>query len=300
MADVRITEYTDPTCPWAWSAEPVRRRLRWLYGEAVEWDARMVVLSPTVEQQAHRGMTPRSLAAAYRRIAQEHGMPIDTRPRPRLVASLPACRATVAVRLHAPDAVQRVLRELRVLHFAGELIDEPGAITAAAATGGVDAATLAVWTADERVESELAEDMRLAREPLPAARVLDAKLANWSGGRRYTCPSYEVMRLADGVRVVIPGFQPFAVYDVITANLVPATSRREPPESVAEALRWADCPLATEEVAALCELSHADAREELGRVAQERCVGSDGFWSLRRPTPRRSRSASRRASPPGG
>lgn len=280
MADVRITEFTDPTCPWAWSAEPVRRRLRWLYGDALEWDVRMVVLSPSIADQPHRGMTPRSLAAAYRRIAQEHGMPIDTRPRPRLVASLPACRAVVAIRLNKPDAVQRVLRELRVLHFAGELIDEPATIAAAAATGGVDAGSLAAWTAQARVEAEVAEDMRLAREPMAAARVLDAKLANWSGGRRYTCPSYEIMRLSDGVRVAVPGFQPFAVYDVITANLVPSTGRRTPPESVGEALRWADCPLATKEVAALCELSHADAREELGRVADEWCVGADGFWSL--------------------
>ena len=280
MADVRITEFTDPTCPWAWSAEPVRRRLRWLYGDALEWDVRMVVLSPSVGDQPHRGMTPRSLAAAYRRIAQEHGMPIDTRPRPRLVASLPACRAVVAIRLNAPAAVQRVLRELRVLHFAGELIDEAGPLAAAAATGGVDAGSLATWTAQARVEPEVAEDMRLAREPMPAARVLDAKLANWSGGRRYTCPSYEIMRLSDGVRVAVPGFQPFAVYNVITANLVPSTGRRTPPKSVAEALRWADCPLATEEVAALCQLSHTDAREELGRVAWEHRVGADGFWTL--------------------
>lgn len=30
MADVRVTEFTDPACPWAWSAEPFRRRLEWL------------------------------------------------------------------------------------------------------------------------------------------------------------------------------------------------------------------------------------------------------------------------------
>jgi hypothetical protein len=35
-ADVRIYEFTDPGCPWAWSAEPVRRRLDWLYGERIE------------------------------------------------------------------------------------------------------------------------------------------------------------------------------------------------------------------------------------------------------------------------
>jgi predicted DsbA family dithiol-disulfide isomerase len=281
MGVVRITEFTDPTCPWAWSAEPFRRRLRWLYGDALDWDVRMVVLSPTADRPPHRGMTPRSLVTAYRRIAQEHGMPIDTRPRRRLVASLPACRAVVAVRVHAPEAVQRVLRELRVRHFCGDLVDEPAVIAAAASAAGLDPARVRSWMAQERVGAELAEDMRLAREPMPAARMLDARLANWSGGRRYTCPSYEITRSSDGVRVAVPGFQPFAVYDVITANLVPGTGRRTPPESVTAALRWADCPLATQEVAVLCELSHADAREELGRVADERCLGADGLWTLR-------------------
>ena len=42
------------------------------------------------------------------------------------------------------------------------------------------------------------------------------------------------MRLADGVRISVPGFQPFNVYDVITANLVPGLERREAPESVEE------------------------------------------------------------------
>ena len=35
---------------------------------------------------------------------------------------------------------------------------------------------------------------------IAAARVLDEKLANWSGGRRYTCPSYEIERVSDGVK----------------------------------------------------------------------------------------------------
>ena len=35
--DVCITEFTDPGCPWAYSAEPFRRRLRWLYGDKSAW-----------------------------------------------------------------------------------------------------------------------------------------------------------------------------------------------------------------------------------------------------------------------
>ena len=122
--------------------------------------------------------------------------------------------------------------------------------------------------------------MAAAREPLTAARVLDHKLANWSGGRRYTCPSYEIVRVADGVRIAVPGFQPFAVYDVVTANLVPGVDRREPPESVDEVLAWTGTPLATKEVAVVCDIDFAQARERLGRVADEEHVGADGFWSL--------------------
>jgi hypothetical protein len=124
------------------------------------------------------------------------------------------------------------------------------------------------------------KDMAAARRPMDAARVLDHKLANWSGGRRYTCPSYEIVRLSDGVRIAVPGFQPFPVYDVITANLVPGLDRREPPGSVEEVLRWAGTPLATREVAVVCDVGFEQAREELGRVASERHLGADGFWTL--------------------
>ena len=42
---VRINEFTDPGCPWAYSAEPFRRRLNWLYEGSIEWIPRMVVLA---------------------------------------------------------------------------------------------------------------------------------------------------------------------------------------------------------------------------------------------------------------
>ena len=115
---------------------------------------------------------------------------------------------------------------------------------------------------------------------MPAARVLDHKLANWSGGQRYTCPSYELLRLEDGVRIAVPGFQPFNVYDVITANLVPGLERRDDPGSVAEVLEWCDTPLATQEVAVVRDIPFEQAREELGRVAVEEHVGADGYWTL--------------------
>jgi predicted DsbA family dithiol-disulfide isomerase len=280
MAVVRITEFTDPACPWAYSAEPFRRRLDWLYGDRLRWRVRVVGLSERPEDYTERGFTPDVQASALRRIANDHGMPIDTSVRPRMEATIPACRAVVAVRRHAPERTRRLLRRLRVRHFAGSLLDEPATLHAAAEDAGVDPADLDRWAAEPETEVELREDMAAAREPLAAARVLDHKLANWSGGRRYTCPSYEIVRLSDGVRIAVPGFQPFAVYDVLLANLVPGLDRREPPATVAEVLAWTGTPLATREVAVVRDISHADAREQLGRVAVERHVGADGFWTL--------------------
>ncbi len=281
MADVCITEFTDPGCPWAYSAEPFRRRLSWLYGERLEWRARMVVLSESAEDYESKGFTPAKQAEAFATIAHEHRMPIDTRERPRMAATAPACRAVVAARLHAPESERPLLRKLRVRHFAGEPLDELGTIDGAAGDAGIEPSDLARWTEDPAVETAMREDMAAARHPLPAAGVLDEKLANWSGGRRYTCPSYEIVRLSDGVRIAVPGFQPFAVYDVVTANLVPSVERRDPPESVDEVLAWTGTPLATQEVAVVCDIPFEQAREELGRVAVERHVGADGFWTLR-------------------
>jgi predicted DsbA family dithiol-disulfide isomerase len=280
-ADVVIFEFTDPACPWAWSAEPFRRRINWLYGERIAWRPVLVGLARTPEDWAARGVTPAGQAASLKRIAHDHGMPIDTAERPRLAGTVDACRAVVAARLHAPEHERHLLRRLRVHNFMGDLLDEPETIAAAARDIGLDPRALREWAAGDDVAGALEEDMAHAREPMRSARVLDAKLANWSGGRRYTCPSYEICRVEDGVKIAVPGFQPFAAYDVVLANLVPGAERREPPASVAEVLEWTGTPLASQEVAVVCDIPREEARERLGRVAHEEHLGADGLWSLR-------------------
>jgi len=76
---VRITEFTDPICPWAYSAEPFRHRISWLYEEWIEWEPRMVVLAATREEQAAK-FTPDELAENLHKIASRYLMRIDTRP----------------------------------------------------------------------------------------------------------------------------------------------------------------------------------------------------------------------------
>jgi hypothetical protein len=240
----------------------------------------MVGLAETPSEFEAKGFTPEKIANSFARISHAHGMPIDTSVRERLSATVPACRAVIGVRINAPDAERLMLRRLRVRYMSGELLDTRETIAGAALDAGLDPADAERWAAGEDVSEALAADMERARRPMPAARLLDAKLANWSGGRRYTCPSYEICRVADDVRIAVPGFQPFAAYDVVLANLVPGTERREPPQSVEEVLAWTGTPLATREVAVVCDITHEQARERLGRVAQERHVGFDGFWTL--------------------
>jgi predicted DsbA family dithiol-disulfide isomerase len=280
-AAVRITEFTDPACPWAFAAEPSRRRLDWLYGDDIEWRPRMVGLHESGEEAEEKGLTPSAQARGLEQIALAQRMPIDTSERPRAAGTLPACAAVVAVRRHAPECERMLLRRLRVRHFSGELLDERATRAAAASDTGIGADDLESWIGEPETDRQLREDMAAARAPVAAARVLDDKLANWSGGRRYTCPSYEIERLSDGVRIAVPGFQPFAVYDVILANLVPGVERRDPPESAEEVLRWSKTPLATQEVAVVRDIPFEKAREELGHVAEECHVGFDGFWDLR-------------------
>lgn len=279
MADVVITDYTDPGCPWAYSAEPFRRRLTWLYGDAIEWRRRMVVLAEDPQEHLDKGFTTEKLSAGFAKIARDHGMPIDTSLRPRMAATAPACRAVVAARLHAPHAEEALLRAFRLRAMRGELLDEESTVHGAAADAGLDPVQLDGWSAGEDAEQAMRADMAAAREPSCAARVLDERLANWSGGRRYTCPSYEIRRKRDAVQIAVPGFQPFAAYDVVLANLVPGLDRRDPPRSVLEVLEWAGEPLASRKVAVVMDIDHSAAREALGRVAEEEHIGADGLWT---------------------
>jgi len=280
MATLRIRHFIDPGCPWAFSAEPHRLKLRWIFGEQLEWETRMVVLARRPADYEEKGFTPQKQAATLAQMQRRFGMPIDPRERPRMGATAPACRAVVATRRHDPELADALLRRLRVRTMAGELLDEPETISGAAAEAAIENSVLRRWLAEPEVDPALDEDAALARDPVPAARALDHKLASSEdGGRRYTCPSLEIGN-ADGTVLAAPGYQPFEAYEVAIANLAPELERRPAPESVEEALAWAGEPLATAEVAALCGLEPTEGREALARVALERPVGADGWWSL--------------------
>ena len=164
-APILIRHFTDPICPFAFSAERQRLRLEWLYGDQIEWELHMVVLA---EERPGEAFPPEKIASSRRKLQLQYGMPIDWRPA-EANASLPACRAVVAARLRAPDREAALLRRLRVLQFAAFDIDDPGVIDRAASEALIEPGELREWTADPAVEPALEADKRAARSPSPAS-----------------------------------------------------------------------------------------------------------------------------------
>jgi len=270
---LEITHFTDPACPFAFSAEPARWRLRWHYGDQLRWTTRLIVLT-LEEGEAEK------LAAGAPNLQRMYGMPIDPAPYPRPSSSEPACRAVVAARVHAPEALDLLLRRLRVRRMLGGLLDDPALIAAAAEDAGLDPAQLERWCATPEVEAELQADIAVSRTPSRAARALDHKLGGPRSERRYTAPSYEIERSDTGATASLPGFQPVETYEAAIANLAPELERRPRPGSVRELLEWAGEPLATSEVVEIIGRSAQTVRTMLAREAVARAAGADCYWTL--------------------
>jgi predicted DsbA family dithiol-disulfide isomerase len=265
-----ITLFTDPACPFAFSAEPQRLRLRWHYGEGLDWRTRMIVLTREPGEAE-------KLAEGAPGLQRKFGMPIEPAPYSRPASSEPACRAVVAARLNAPEREEALLRALRVRTMAGGLLDDPALIDAAAGDAGIDPGELAGWVASEETSAALEADAAAARSPAPAARALDHKIGGPREERRYSAPSYEFGDAARGM-IVVPGFTPVEAYEVAVANLAPELERRPVPDDVGELLDWAPYPLATVEVMAIARLHEADARAALADVAEPIPSGADFYW----------------------
>lgn len=288
-AAVQITLWTDPACPFAFSAEPVRMRLRWLYGDGLSWQPRMIVLT---REEGHAEL----LAGGGAGLQARYGMPISAWPYPRPASCEPACLAVVAARElgGSPQVAERLLRALRVRTMAGGLLDEPALMDGAAADAGLEPATLRAWMQDPVAREALEADAAAARDPSPRARALDHKLGGPAHERRYTAPSYELECALLGRAIAVPGFNPADAYETAIANLAPSLPRRDPPESVTALLRWSDVPLATAEVVEIMRrpqvgdldphASHRDLeqklRDALARDAVPFPAGADMYWSL--------------------
>ena len=285
-----VTHFTDPGCPWAYSASPDLAVLRWRYGAQLEWRHVMIGLAEDPQLYVDRGYTPTRMATGFRRY-RRYGMPFATGPKPRVGATSPACRALVATRLTAPEREEEAFRALQFAQFTTTmLLDEPGALRAALArVEGLDADAVvgAIETAEVREAYEA--DRAASRTAEGGPTHFQGKSANSDGRERFTAPSL-VFTTSGGDSLEAGGFQPVEVYDVCVANLDRSLKRRPPADDPVEVLRAFAYALTTREVSAVMAppmTAPDDATTEdaliaaagAGVVARE-SLGDGALWRL--------------------
>jgi 2-hydroxychromene-2-carboxylate isomerase len=287
---ISVTHFSDPGCPWAWSASPNFAVLQWRYGDQLDWRTVMIGLSETAARYAERGYTGERMARSYRSF-RRRGMPFATTPRDRAHATWPMCRAVVATRRIAPAREWAVFRALQFAQFTSTLtLDEPTGIEEALAwVPGIDPAAVVAATAEPATEAAFAEDRALTRSAAGGPAEFQGRTATTPDGEvRFTAPSL-VIADGDGRSLEVGGFQPLEAYDVAIANLDSGLERRAPGEDVAEILQAFPDGLTTSEVAAVrcghLQAEDRDAAEDelisavAAGAARRRPFGNDALWT---------------------
>jgi protein-disulfide isomerase-like protein with CxxC motif len=248
---IDVTHFTDPGCPWAYSATPAHTTLRWRYGDGLRWELVTIGLAEDASRYASRGYTPTRSALGYAGF-RRFGMPFQVTPKPRLSGTSQGCRAIVATRLDAPEHEDAALRALQFAQFTTTgVLDEPETLrTALAAVDGLDAAAIVARIDDPDVREAYQADRARARAAAGSPTEAQGRAANTDGAVRYTAPSL-IFETGDGRRLEAGGFQPLEAYDVVVANLDPTLDRRPPADDPVDVLAAFGYPLATAEVAAV-------------------------------------------------
>ena len=287
---IEIQHFTDPGCPWAWSASPHLSVLHWRYGDQLRWRLVMIGLTEHGGVYERRGYTAEGMARGYRTF-RRRGMPFSTLPRQHVHGTWPMCRAVVAARLTDPEREWSVFRALQFAQFTTtlDLETEEGIRAALERVPGVDVDALIEAAGSPEVEAAFAQDRAEARTAEGTATEFQGKSATTPEGEvRYTAPSL-VFRAEDGRTLEAGGFQSTEAYDVVIANLDRTLTRRPPAEDVAEVLAAFPDGVTTAEVAAVMAPSNTPpdlgaAEDELIALAaaggaRRVAVGHDALWA---------------------
>ena len=251
MTVVEATLYTDPVCPWAYSASPALRVLEWRFGDQLAWRLVVIGLREEVTEAAARSYDPARSLHGHATFRQRYGMPFGLVPKPRQAATGRGCRAIVAARLLDPGSEWRVLRALQLANFTSPLLlDDDELIRGALrASSGVDADAIVDRLDDADVTEAYEADRAEARTAAGTAAEAQDKTSTSDGPVRFTAPSVVFER--DRRRLVAGGWQPILAYDVLLANLDPRLRRTSAPDSALPLLERFPDGLTTAEVAAL-------------------------------------------------
>jgi 2-hydroxychromene-2-carboxylate isomerase len=287
---IEVTHFTDPGCPWAYSASPAITTLRWRYGDQLRWTLVTIGLAEDAAVYAERGYTPLRSVLGYATF-RRFGMPFQVAPKARLSATSPACRAIVATRLVAPALEDAAFRALQFGQFTTTaVLDDPDSLRATlGCVDGLDADAVVGAIDDPEVRAAYEADRARARTAAGSPTEFQQRSANSDGAVRYTAPSL-IFATQDGRRLEAGGFQPIEAYDVVVANLDLTLTRRAPAQDPVQALAAFPYPLATVEVAAVMadhlagpDLDQTEAAL-IAATAEGRAVhhpaGDGALWSV--------------------
>lgn len=290
MDPIVAWHFTDPGCPWAYSSRPAIARLRWRFGEQIEWRLILIGLSEDPRRYEERGYTPGRLASGHRKFEQRFGMPFGTAVKPRMWGTSRACRAIIAAREVDPELGYAALRALQLMHFTtAELLDDDAALRRALArVQGLDADAVVDRIEDPAVVAAYEADRARARSADGTPTHVQGRHSESDGSVRYTAPSV-LFEHPEDRETEVGGFQPFEAYDTALANLEPSLGRRSTPAAAVEAVFTYPIGLTTAEVASIMrpsDLEDADipaAERELIAAADEgvlvcEAAGSDALW----------------------
>jgi 2-hydroxychromene-2-carboxylate isomerase len=262
---IRTTLYSDPGCPWAYSAAPALRVLEWRYGSQLDWRLVVIGLTEDATQYAARGYTPLRGALGQLQF-RRYGMPFAPQPKHRISATARACRAVVAARLLNPGDEWQVFRALQLANFTTPLLldDDEQLAAVLRRLPGVDADAIVSRLDDPEVTDFYEQDRAESRTAAGSPAELQGKTADTDGPVRFTAPSV-VFELGEQ-KLMAGGFQPVEAYDILVANLDPALERRDAPDTPLPLLEWFGEGLTTQEVAALLVRGN-DAPDPVGAEA---------------------------------
>jgi len=288
MTPVNVTHFTDPGCPWAWSATPSLAVLRWRFADQLQWRHVMIGLREENDSTAlPAAYTPERAALGWQSF-RRFGMPFAPQPKAKISSTSPACRAIVAARLSASDREWAVLRALQTAQFTTSTLleDRDGLRVALDAVPGVDAEAIVAAIDSDAVTEAYEADRAETRSAQDTPTEAQGRHSTRGGPSRYTAPS--IIFSSNGDSLEVGGFQPLEAYDTALANLDRTLERREPPEDPADLLDFFEDGLFTAEVAALlaerlAAHDHVGAEAAMIRAmaegrARRVSVGDSALW----------------------
>jgi len=196
-AQIRL--YSDPACPWSWSAEPALRRLLWEFEGQLEFVWVMGGLARRYgrdyrDEEGRIGQGPdcfADLISHWLQVAADGEMPTDPRiwTESPLSSTYPACQAVKAACEQGWEAGYRYLRRLREgIMFERRKLDHPESLLAAAGQVRLDRKRFEIDLFSEAITEAFAADLDEVRDPPSEAREAGA-VRRTEGNERISFPS---------------------------------------------------------------------------------------------------------------